>query len=66
MAEKSAVDQLSEHYGDVGFRLVETDDGDDGPGMSGREARAFLRGLRPVAVARQSLKAAAKALKPGA
>jgi hypothetical protein len=57
--------QLDDHYGDVGFRLVDSAE-EEGSGMTGKEARAFLRGLRPVVRgAGQSLKAAAKAVRTG-
>jgi len=62
MAEKNPLQELDDHYGTVGFRLVDDDDEDDGPGMSGKEARTFLRNLRPVLRVRQSLASAAKAV----
>lgn len=53
---------LDDHYGDVGFRLVD-DDGEAKPGMSPKEASAFLRALRPVARVKQTLAQAARAVK---
>jgi hypothetical protein len=51
---------LDDHYGDLGLRLVDEPTGGKGSGMSGKEAGAFLRGLRPVIRAGQSLRDAAK------
>jgi hypothetical protein len=49
---------LDDHYGDVVWKIVP--EPGKGDGMSSKEAGAFLRGLRPVARAAQSLKEAAK------
>ena len=54
---------LDDHYGDVGFTLVD-DDGEAKPGMSPKEAGIFLRALRPVARVKQTLAQAAKKVKP--
>jgi hypothetical protein len=59
MAEQSAQDALYQHYGDMELRIVDEPTG-GGAGMSGEEAGAFLRGLRPGVRVRQSLAAAAK------
>lgn len=45
---------LDDHYGDLGLHLVD-EPTDSGKGMSGKEARLFLRGLRPVARVVQTL-----------
>lgn len=54
---------LDDHYGDLGLRLVD-EPTDSGKGMSGKDARSFLRGLRPVAKVKQTLKEAAKKVMP--
>lgn len=46
---------LDDHYGDVGFTLVNDDDTPEGPGMTKAQAGAFLRGLKPVTRAKQTL-----------
>lgn len=56
---------LDDHYGDLGLTLV-PEPTDDGKGMSAGQAKAFLRGLRPVARARQRLGDAVKKTKPAA
>lgn len=53
---------LDDHYGDVGFVLV-NDDVDEQGGMSEKEANTFLRGLRPVVRAGQTLAQAVKKAK---
>jgi len=53
---------LDDHYGDLGLTLVDEPTGDGG--MSSSEAKAFLRGLRPVARVKQTLADAAKKAKP--
>jgi len=50
---------LDDHYGDLGLNLVD-EPTDSGDGMSGKEAGAFLRGLKPVARVAQTLAQAAK------
>lgn len=62
MAEQSAQDALYAHYGDMQLRVVD-EPSDSGPGMDGRAAGAFLRGLRPVARVKETLKQAAKRAK---
>ena len=64
MAEESAQDALYRHYGDVEMRLVDGPTG-GGAGMSGKEAGAFLRALRPVIRVGQTLKQAAQRAKNG-
>lgn len=46
---------LDDHYGDVGWRLVDEPTGSSGTGMTPKEARSFLRGLHPVAKVKQTL-----------
>lgn len=60
MADVDPQDQLYKHYGDMELRLVDEPTGGSGKGMTGGEARSFLRGLRPVARVAQTLKDAAK------
>jgi hypothetical protein len=55
---------LDDHYGDLGLRIVDEPTGGTGKGLSPAEARSFLRGLRPVARVAQTLKDAAKKVKP--
>ena len=45
---ESKQQHLDDHYGDVGFVLVNDDDGEAAPGMSPSEARTFLQRLKPV------------------
>lgn len=65
MAEQTDPKQqhLDDHYGDLGLHLVD-EPTDSGKGMSGKEARSFLRGLRPVAKVKQTLAQAAKGVRP--
>lgn len=65
MAEKidPAQQHLDDHYGDLGLRIVD-DKPATGKGMTGAEARSFLRGLRPVERVRQTLAQVAKKTKP--
>lgn len=56
---------LDDHYGDLGLRLVD-EPTDSGNGMSGKDARSFLRSLRPMAKVKQTLKEAAKKVFPKA
>lgn len=53
---------LDDHYGDLGLHLVD-EPTDSGKGMSGKEARSFLRGLRPVARVVQTLEQVVKKAK---
>lgn len=64
MAEKIDPKQqhLDDHYGDLGLHLVA--EPDSGEGMSPAQARSFLRGLRPVARAVQTLGGLVKKAKP--
>lgn len=46
---------LDDHYGDLGLTLVDEPTGGSGAGLDPKAARAFLRGLRPVAKVKQTL-----------
>lgn len=61
--DKSPLDSLYDHYGDMELRIVD-EPTDSGKGMSSGDAKSFLRGLRPVARVKQTLAQAAKKAKP--
>jgi hypothetical protein len=59
MADVNPYEHLDSHYGDMELRLVDEPTG-SGKGMSSKEARTFLRALRPVTRVKQTLAQAAK------
>lgn len=58
--DEAAQQHLDDHYGDLVLELRDAPKPVKGEGMTGREARSFLRALRPVAKSGKKLGDAAK------